>query len=67
MARPCKSAKVLTEYSQTNEEIEARIQTEDKLRGADDRISPPSYLNTKQKKIFKYIVVVELSDCSSFL
>lgn len=56
MARPTKSAKVLTESSQTKAEIAARIEQEDKLRGVDDNIKPAAYLNTKQKKIFKYIV-----------
>jgi P27 family predicted phage terminase small subunit len=56
MARPTKSAKVLTEYSQTKEEIEGRIKAEEKLRGAADNISPPKHLNSSQKKIFKYIV-----------
>ena len=56
MARPCKSAKVLTECSQTKNEINRRIETEDKLKGMADKIKPPTYLNQKQKKIFKYIV-----------
>jgi P27 family predicted phage terminase small subunit len=56
MARPTKSAKVLTEYSQTKEEIEGRIRAEEKLRGVADNISPPDHLNARQKKIFNYIV-----------
>jgi P27 family predicted phage terminase small subunit len=56
MARPTKSAKVLTDYSQTKEEIEGRIKAEEKLRGAADNISPPKHLNARQKKIFIFIV-----------
>ncbi|WWU66492.1 P27 family phage terminase small subunit [Clostridium baratii] len=55
MARPCKSAKVLTECSQTKDEIEERIEKEDKLRGKGDKIYPPEYLNEDQKEIFNYI------------
>lgn len=55
MARPCKSAKVLTECSQTKDEIEERIEKEDKLRGEGDKIYPPEYLNEDQKEIFNYI------------
>lgn len=56
MARPTKSAKVLSECSQTKEEIATRIEAEDKMRGHDDKIIPPTYLNARQKKIFNYIV-----------
>jgi len=56
MTRPCKSAKVLTECSQTKSEIAARIKKEDELKGGVDKISPPTYLSTQQIKIFKYIV-----------
>lgn len=56
MARPTKSAKVLSESSQTKAEIAERIEKEEKLKGHDDNIKPAAYLNTKQKKIFKYIV-----------
>lgn len=55
MARP---AKPLNEQSgaMTKAQIEARDKTEKKLRGKSDKIKPPSYLTTAQKKIFKYIV-----------
>lgn len=56
MARPTKSAKVLTDGSQTLAEIETRIKNEDNLRGLADKIKPPTYLNSMQKRIFKYIV-----------
>ncbi|WP_338630333.1 P27 family phage terminase small subunit [Clostridium baratii] len=55
MARPCKSAKVLTECSQTKDEIEERIENEDKLRGRGDKIYPPEHLNDDQKEVFNYI------------
>ena len=56
MARPCKSASLLTESSQTKEEINFRIEQEQKLKGQADKIKPSSYLNKTQKKIFKNIV-----------
>ncbi|MGC7541783.1 hypothetical protein, partial [Pandoraea pneumonica] len=40
----------------TKEEKEIRLQTEEKLRGSADNISPPKHLNARQKKIFNYIV-----------
>lgn len=56
MARPCKSAKVIDKYGQTKAEIQARIEVEEKLKGGADKISPPKHLNSRQKKIFNYIV-----------
>lgn len=56
MTRPSKSAKVLHPKSQTKDEINARIETEDTLRGNSDKIKPPNRLNSNQKKIFEYIV-----------
>lgn len=55
MARP---AKPLSEQSGaiTKAEIDARNKSEKKLRGRNDKIKPPSYLTTAQKKIFRYIV-----------
>lgn len=55
MARPCKSAKVLTDCSQTKEEIQERIENEEKLKGKADKISPPDYLNSNQVDLFNYI------------
>ncbi len=55
MARPSKSVKTMSK-NLTKEEKEIRLETEEKLKGGADKISPPSYLNTQQKKIFKYIV-----------
>lgn len=40
----------------TKEEIQKRKETEDKLKGASDNISPPAHLSLSQRKIFKYIV-----------
>lgn len=62
MARPCKSAKVLTEKSQTKAEIASRTETEDKLRGKSKKPpTAPSWLTGPQKKIFRTIVS-ELSE-----
>lgn len=55
MARPSKSVS-MTSKNLTKEEIRVRQETEDKLKGAADSISPPSHLNDQQKEIFNYIV-----------
>ncbi|UGB31697.1 phage terminase small subunit P27 family [Metabacillus sp. B2-18] len=55
MARPTKSVKTMSK-NLTKEEIQTRTDTETKLRGAADSISPPEHLNAKQVKIFSYIV-----------
>lgn len=55
MARPCKSATVLTECSQTKDEIQERIDNEKKLKGNADKINPPEYLNDNQVDLFYYI------------
>lgn len=55
MARPSKSAKVLTDCSQTKEEIQERIDNEEKLKGKADKINPPDYLNSNQVDLFNYI------------
>lgn len=54
--RPAKSAKTLTENSQTKEEIRIRIENEEKLRGGTDLIIPPEQLTENQKYIFNFIV-----------
>lgn len=56
MARPCKSAKVLTESSQTKDEIEKRIDEEEKIRGKADNINPSINLTESQKYIFDFII-----------
>lgn len=55
MARPCKAIGTQSRHN-TKEEIQARQEQEQKLKGAGDKIKPPKYLNKSQKKIFKYIV-----------
>lgn len=55
MARPSKSVVTMTK-NLTKEEKEARLKTESKLKGEDDNILPPSYLNEKQRELFYYIV-----------
>lgn len=63
MGRPSKSAKVLHDKGQTKAEFAKRIETEDRLRGASDKIKPSTRLNANQKKIFSYIVAeLEASD-----
>lgn len=55
MSRPCKNISAMSKHL-TKEEIEGRQAIEDKLKGSDDKLKPPSYLNSNQKKIFKNIV-----------
>lgn len=55
MARPSKSVRVMSK-NLTKEEKELRLETEEKLKGGADNISPPTYLNASQKKIFNYII-----------
>ena len=55
MARPTKPAIVLSECSQTKEEIQNRIYNEEKLKGNADKINPPDYLDNKQVELFNYI------------
>ena len=46
----------------TKSEVDIKSSTEEKLRGAGDKLKPPKYLTTPQKKIFKFIVK-ELEAC----
>ena len=55
MARPSKSVRVMSK-NLTKEKKELRLETEEKLKGGADNISPPTYLNASQKKIFNYII-----------
>lgn len=55
MARPTKSVNTMSK-NLAKEEKQLRQEVEEKLKGAADKISPPKHLNTRQKKIFKYIV-----------
>lgn len=52
MARPCKPASLLTECSQTKEEINERIEHENKLRGELTKLVPSDNLTDAQKEIF---------------
>lgn len=56
MARPCKSAKVLTECSQTKEEIDERVQKENLIRGKADKLNPSMELTESQLYLFNFIV-----------
>lgn len=55
MARPAKSVKTMSK-NLTKEEILVRTEVEDKLRGKADKLKPPTYLTTMQKKVFKFVV-----------
>ena len=55
MARPCKSVVTMSK-NLTNEERNIRLENEAKLKGRSSRITPPSHLSPKQKKIFRHIV-----------
>lgn len=56
MARPCKSARVLTDKSQTKAEIADRIEMEDRIGGGAVRLNPPKRLTKEQKKLWRTIV-----------
>ena len=56
MARPCKSAKVLTDKSQTIAEINARIEGENSLKGSGKLPVAPEWFSEKQKDTFDLIV-----------
>lgn len=56
MGRPCKSAKVLTECSQTKEEIDTRIEKEELIKGKSDNIIPSMKLTKSQLELFNFIV-----------
>jgi len=56
LTRPSKSAKVLHPCSQTKDELNTRIEFEERLQGGSDKIKPSSRLNANQKKVFEYIV-----------
>ena len=54
MARPAKSVNVISK-NLTKEEQKAREETEEKLKGSNDKLKPLTHLNQRQKEIFKYI------------
>ena len=55
MARPTKSVKDLSDYSQTKAELKAREEAEEKLKG-EGLPEPPLWLSYSQKEIFNKIV-----------
>lgn len=55
MARPCKSINVIS-METTKEEISARQENENQLRGRHDDIVAPDYLCNEAKAIFYWIV-----------
>lgn len=46
---------MLTECSQTQDEIKERIENEEKLKGKADNIEPPDYLTDDQINLFNFI------------
>jgi len=56
MARPTKPAATLTPCSQTKDEIAARQEMEQSLRGVEAKPRPPKHLTKKQKAVFNRIV-----------
>ncbi len=56
MARPTKAARVLSECSQTKDEIRERIENEEALKGNSDKLIAPKELTENQKKIFNFIL-----------
>lgn len=55
MARPAISAKTTSKHL-TKSEMNAKIGTEEKLKGKADKLRPPKHLTAAQRKIFKFIV-----------
>ena len=55
MARPAKSINVISK-NLTNEEKQARIETEKRLQGKNDKLTPAKYLNKRQKEVFNFII-----------
>lgn len=55
VARPTKAVST-SNRKIGKEEREFRTETENKLRGKNDKVKPSTYLSRSQKRIFKYIV-----------
>ncbi|HBE9438114.1 P27 family phage terminase, small subunit [Clostridioides difficile] len=55
MARPTKPTETCIR-ARTEEEIQARKEQEEKLKGSSDKIKPPTYLSKNANKIFKGVV-----------
>jgi P27 family predicted phage terminase small subunit len=46
---------MLSDCSQTKEEIQNRVENEEKLKGNSDKINAPDYLDNNQVELFNYI------------
>lgn len=55
VARPAMSAKTTAKHL-TEAEKASKLSVEEKLRGSANKLKPPKYLTTSQKKIFRFIV-----------
>lgn len=55
VARPSMASKTTAKHL-TKSEADIKLNTEEKLRGAGDKLRPPKYLTPPQKKIFRLIV-----------
>ena len=55
MPRPAKALSSQSSHL-TKNEIKARENTEEKLKGKNDKLTPSNYLNDRQKEIFEYIL-----------
>lgn len=55
MGRPAMSAKTTSKHL-SKSEMDAKNRVEEMLKGRSDKLKPPKYLTTQQKKIFKFIV-----------
>jgi P27 family predicted phage terminase small subunit len=55
VGRPSKNV-IVSSKNLTKEEKQTRKQTEEKIKGASDKITPPTSLTVKQKKFFKAVV-----------
>ena len=53
--RPAKPAIMLSDCSQTKEEIQNRVENEEKLKGNSDKINAPDHLDNNQVELFNYI------------
>ena len=55
MARPAK-AMAVSNQKISKEERENREETKKKIKGKNNKLKPPKYLNDRQKKVFKFIL-----------
>ena len=54
MGRPAMSAKTTSKHL-SKSEMDAKNGVEEMLKGRSDKLKPPKYLTTQQKKIFKFM------------